>query len=89
MIIWILNGTHRTPGYHLLGLARQACPEVFLEEDADPDDPDALTSPLMYEAGPIFYAMCMGHQNICLPHSIFKDLQPTTDRSGLRKRIDE
>ncbi|KAG8213832.1 hypothetical protein J3R82DRAFT_10560 [Butyriboletus roseoflavus] len=54
MMIWIQNGTHYTPGYHLLSLEKVACPKVFLEEDADPDDPDALTSSYIYKAGTYF-----------------------------------
>lgn len=53
-MVWILNGAHRTPVYRLLGLAKQACPHVLDEEDVDPDDPDMVTIPLMYEAGTYF-----------------------------------
>jgi hypothetical protein len=54
IIIWILNGAHRTPCYRALGLAKEACPEVLFDENDDPDDPDVITTPLMYEAGTYF-----------------------------------
>ncbi|KAI6041176.1 hypothetical protein EDC04DRAFT_2893391 [Pisolithus marmoratus] len=54
MAIWILNGAHRTPNHHALGLAKEACAKILLDEDDDPDDPDAITTPLMYEAGVYF-----------------------------------
>jgi hypothetical protein len=54
MMIWILNGAHRTPAYRLLSLAKQACPQILTEDDVDPEDPDAVTAPLMYEAGTYF-----------------------------------
>jgi hypothetical protein len=56
MVIWILNGAHRTPMHHTLGLAKQACAEVLLDENDDPEDADAVTTPLMYEAG--LYFIC-------------------------------
>ncbi|KAG9308264.1 hypothetical protein JVU11DRAFT_12151 [Chiua virens] len=54
MAIWIINGAHRTPVYRMLGLAKEACPEILLNGDEDPEDPDALTTPLMYDAGVYF-----------------------------------
>lgn len=54
MVVWILNGAHRTPYYRTLGLAKEACPEVLLDEDDDPDDEDSVTIPLMYEGGTYF-----------------------------------
>ena len=56
MMIWILNGAHRTPAYRLLSLAEQACPQILTEDVIDPEDPDAVTAPLMYEAG--IYFIC-------------------------------
>jgi len=54
MAIWILNGTHCIPDYHLSGLAKQACPEVLQDPNADPDNPNVPTQPLMYKAGTYF-----------------------------------
>ncbi|KAH0826436.1 hypothetical protein J3R83DRAFT_5418 [Lanmaoa asiatica] len=54
MAIWIINGAHRTPFYRMLGLVKEACPEVLLNDDEDPSDPDAITTPLMYDAGVYF-----------------------------------
>ncbi|KAI6009140.1 hypothetical protein EDC04DRAFT_2610733 [Pisolithus marmoratus] len=54
MAIWILNGAHRTPNHHALGLAKEACAKILLDEDDDPNDPNAVTTPLMYEAGVYF-----------------------------------
>lgn len=56
MTIWILNGVHRTPDYHLRSLAKQACPEVLEDPDSDPEDPNSNTQPLMYDSG--MYFLC-------------------------------
>ena len=56
IIIWILNGAYRTPLYSTMGLAKEACPEILLNDNDDPEDEDAVTTPLMYEAG--LYFIC-------------------------------
>lgn len=49
-----MNGVYRTPDYRLFPLAEQACPWVLVDNDVDAQDPDAITKPLMYEAGVYF-----------------------------------
>ena len=56
IIIWILNGAYCTPLYSAMGLAKEACPEILLNDNDDPEDENAVTTPLMYEAG--LYFIC-------------------------------
>lgn len=77
-MVWILNGAHHTPVHRLVRLAEQACPHVLAEEDVDPDDPDALTAPLMYEAGTYFICDIVTDTRTHvyrIPHSKAFDLQ--------------
>lgn len=54
MMIWILNSAYYTLRYHHLHLAKQACLHILTEDDADPKNLDAVTAPLIYEAGTYF-----------------------------------